>query len=205
MRIANAGWREAQLQMRRSSPSPDAKRKTYAKSYDGGAYARLEPLRPSIMADTAEAAAAVVGLTAFNAAFKTPLCGAIFSCGCTWPWTGGSAGCNSAAGSTPAARVCPWCAASPLAAQLTALHLYAIVGYMVARLREARPWLRLLVVPLLTWLAAGVAVAGLFKLVIQPEYPYYLWVHPGWREEWRRAATELLARWQPRGGPAAND
>ncbi len=37
----------------------------------------------------------------------TPLCGALFQCGCDWPWSGLDSGCNYF---KPSARHrCPWC------------------------------------------------------------------------------------------------
>lgn len=37
----------------------------------------------------------------------TPLCGWLFSCGCTWPWLGLDAGCNYY--QAHAVHKCPWC------------------------------------------------------------------------------------------------
>ncbi|MEN8260796.1 MAG: hypothetical protein ABFS02_09465 [Pseudomonadota bacterium] len=36
-----------------------------------------------------------------------PLCGALFGCGCTWPWAGFIGNCASLGG--PGGRLCPWC------------------------------------------------------------------------------------------------
>ena len=37
----------------------------------------------------------------------TPLCGALFDCGCTWPWSGLDSGCNFH--QYNAVHKCPWC------------------------------------------------------------------------------------------------
>ena len=53
----------------------------------------------------------------------TPLCGYLFQCGCTWPWSGLDSACNSY--DSTALHRCPWCA-SLLAGWLsTALALLA--------------------------------------------------------------------------------
>ena len=42
----------------------------------------------------------------------TPLCGFLFDCGCTWPWSGLDSGCNFHQQNT--LHKCPWCASWPM-------------------------------------------------------------------------------------------
>lgn len=52
---------------------------------------------------------ALCGLAwAFVWAFQIPYCGALFQCGCTFPWAGGATNCNIHDYHTPN---CPWCMA----------------------------------------------------------------------------------------------
>lgn len=61
----------------------------------------------------------------------TPLCGYLFSCGCSWPWNGLAAKCNYF--DPLATEKCPWCLSKPaailsiggsmLAAYVTALRI----------------------------------------------------------------------------------
>ena len=60
----------------------------------------------------------------------TPLCGYLFQCGCTWPWSGLDSACNSH--DSTALHRCPWCA-SLLAGWLsTAIALVAGLAAAIA-------------------------------------------------------------------------
>jgi hypothetical protein len=52
---------------------------------------------------TALAFTSIIGLI-----LVTPLCGFLFDCGCTWPWSGLDSGCNFHQQNT--VHKCPWCA-----------------------------------------------------------------------------------------------
>lgn len=46
------------------------------------------------------------GIILFALLIVTPVCGALFNCGCGWPWDGLFAYCDSLRGIKPG---CPWC------------------------------------------------------------------------------------------------
>jgi hypothetical protein len=50
---------------------------------------------------------------AFTTIFITPLCGAIFHCGCTWLWAGGGEKCVGMMDMVGTQHHCPWCADAP--------------------------------------------------------------------------------------------
>jgi hypothetical protein len=72
------------------------------------------------------AAAIFTGLIALI--LVTPLCGFLFDCGCTWPWSGLDSKCNSHR--LDAAHHCPWCAS--LIAGWVSVALSIISGVMVS-------------------------------------------------------------------------
>ncbi|MFN7952862.1 MAG: hypothetical protein U0610_14155 [bacterium] len=57
---------------------------------------------------------AAVLTVALAGVIVTPLCGALFGCGCTWPWAGLDRHCNVHDPSDPAH--CPWCVRPAVAA-----------------------------------------------------------------------------------------
>ncbi len=81
--------------------------------------------------------AATVLTLALALVVVTPLCGALFRCGCTWPWAGLDRHCNVHDPDDPAH--CPWCvhprvAATTFAVSAT-LGVVAAWGLPVARRR----------------------------------------------------------------------
>jgi hypothetical protein len=64
----------------------------------------------------------------------TPLCGWLFSCGCTWPWLGLDAKCNYY--QSHAVHQCPWCVSKWVGWSSVGLSL--AVGVIVA----AYPWIK---------------------------------------------------------------
>lgn len=167
MRVNKAAWRAKQLEDRANT------------------YQRLEvearersARRCQLVLDTVECTSVLCGLAVLDAFFRPMACNAIFRCGCSWGWAGGGSTCN-VHDSIPPAQRCPWCMATGLAAQLISLHLYAFVGYSVARLHEARPWVRLVLVPAAVWLLAALLLGAIFKFAEQPDYPYFLGLRLG--------------------------
>jgi hypothetical protein len=51
-----------------------------------------------------------------GAVVVTPLCGALFGCGCTWPWSGLDRHCNVHDPNAP--DHCPWCVRPGIAATI---------------------------------------------------------------------------------------
>ena len=93
-----------------------------------------------MIAEGKKAVAAVVSAAAIAV---TPYCGALFGCGCTWPWAGLDRHCNI---HDPAAPFhCPWCE-YPVAGALS-VTLAVIAGAMTAGFIDPkdfrlRTWLR---------------------------------------------------------------
>lgn len=121
----------------------------------------------------AQIAAALLTL-AFALVVVTPLCGALFRCGCTWPWAGLDRHCNVHDPADPAH--CPWCVHPRVAAATfavsAALGVVAAWGLPVAR---RRPWLA-------SSVRAGVGVAvyalgstiGAWWIARAVGYPHFL-------------------------------
>ena len=70
-------------------------------------------------------------------AWQLPACGLLFRCGCSFPWSGGVAGCNI---HNPSGPKCPWCNAANTALSSVAFLLSGSVGMLVMAL----VWLALL-------------------------------------------------------------
>jgi hypothetical protein len=58
----------------------------------------------------------------------TPLCGLLFDCGCTWPWSGLESHCNIH--DSKAVHQCPWCVS--IVAGVLSVGLAVLVGYLLA-------------------------------------------------------------------------
>ncbi len=104
----------------------------------------------------------------------TPLCGALFDCGCTWPWAGLAEHCNIH--ELGAAHRCPWCA-SPIAGTLS-VGLSIVAGYVTAATRRlpVRPPVILILLRIVAGLAAFLAIAvlsGWISATVQG-YPHFI-------------------------------
>ena len=91
---------------------------------------------------TARGIGAALLALAISAIVVWPFCDALFDCGCTWPWAGGSAHCNIH--DPKAKHHCPWCTyplASnvSLAAGAVAAALVSLTGDSRSRSRPAAP------------------------------------------------------------------
>ena len=58
----------------------------------------------------------------------TPLCGLLFDCGCTWPWSGLESHCNIH--DEQAVHQCPWCVST--IAGVLSVGLAVLVGFLLA-------------------------------------------------------------------------
>lgn len=95
----------------------------------------------------------------------TPVCGALFACGCDWPWSGLASRCNAFL--ETATEHCPWCVHPLLGFGLPAIA--TIIG-LIAGIRAARQasrpgartwrWLRAVALGLLVTLSL-MALSGL--------------------------------------------
>jgi hypothetical protein len=78
--------------------------------------------------------AAAAGTLLIAALLALPYCNVLFDCGCTWFWSGGSAGCNAF---NPKAKLhCPWCEHPLLGRGL--MGVAALAGAVVALRGDAR-------------------------------------------------------------------
>jgi len=58
----------------------------------------------------------------------TPLCGLLFDCGCTWPWSGLESHCNIH--NSDAVHQCPWCVST--VAGVVSVGLAVLIGFLVS-------------------------------------------------------------------------
>ena len=131
--------------------------------------------RSSTSTKVFEATLAVVSLYLLTKYGRGMLCGILFRCGCVWapPFGVGAANCNVRDPNIPTSQQCPWCRARGLAKESVALHMYAYVGFFVAWV-ERLPLLTRWSIGLLTWLFSGVVIGLVFKFILEPEYPHFL-------------------------------
>ena len=153
------------------------------------------PLHPSrelrtVVATITELCFASAGCYAFDWAFHNPYCGVLFRCHCTFPWAGGSAGCNVHHTTGPQ---CPWCnvlhthlrgLAPLISSRFTRfMMLGAYVGTWVLQSHPPRDWK----VPPLPTLLASRAMAAVSAFVVLgfalaltffalTDYPCFLWI-----------------------------
>lgn len=76
-----------------------------------------------ITTSTLEQRWSATNILIITAIILTPLCGALFQCGCDWPWSGLDSHCNYY---EPDAQYrCPWCASMPTGILSTSLAMIA--------------------------------------------------------------------------------
>ena len=114
----------------------------------------------------------------FDSVFHNPYCGWLFNCGCTFNWAGGWSRCNV---HNPHGPQCPWCAApwkwphlTPLVSPNLAIALM-VLGHGVAYWKGLSLPLRV-GLPVLGWWVWCFALAAAFLLVVDPDYPYFLFL-----------------------------
>jgi len=105
--------------------------------------------------------------------FSTPYCGALFRCGCTWIWAGGSDKCNV---HNPTGPHCPWCTAPPFLRAfpklVTPVFDLIVTGGLIYRFPQRRLVIYA-IVPVAFWLVFNLIYGAIMRSAY--DYPYFLW------------------------------
>lgn len=114
-------------------------------------------------------------VVAVGVVIVTPLCGALFGCGCTWPWAGLDHHCNVHDPEAP--HHCPWCVRPAVAAAIfaAAASAGALAAFGVPR--RAGPQGLDLARRVTVGIALYVAVSALGAYLAghAAGYPHFLW------------------------------